>query len=391
MIQFEEALSIVNKVANTISTEKSNIRNSLGRVLSENIYSDIDMPPFDKSAMDGYACKKSDLNNPLKIIEVIPAGKIPEKTVEKNQCSKIMTGALVPKGADTVIMIEHTKQIYEDTIQFIKENSKHNICRKGEDIKKGDIVLKKGTIICPEHIAVLASVGVINVPVYKKPKLSVISTGNELVEPNIKPNNSQIRNSNAFQLIAQAEKTGIEAEYAGIAEDTKRDTENKIKNSLKNADIVVISGAVSVGDYDFVPAVIKKLGFTVHFHGIKIKPGKRTILASKSDKYIIGVPGNPVSSFVQFEMLIKPLIYKICGANYKHKYIKLPLYADFKRKNTERKAFEPVIITEEGDVKKIEYHGSAHINSLSYADGLMIINEGVSELKKGELVNVRPI
>ncbi len=391
MIDFELALDIITSSATTLGSEKISYKDAVGKVLSENVLSDIDMPPFNKSAMDGYACRKEDLQNELEVIELIPAGCSPTKEVLKNQCSKIMTGAPVPIGADTVIKVEETVPVTENSIKFTKANSKFNICYIGEDLKKNDLVLKKGLIIKDKHIPILASVGAVEIDVYKTPTIAIIATGNELVEPENQPSPSQIRNSNAHQMIAQAKSMGLNVIYIGIAEDTLESTEKFLLEAEKKADIIIVSGAVSMGDFDFVPNVLKSLGIEIKFHGIKVKPGKRTVFGLGNKKWFIGVPGNPVSAFVQFEMLIKPLIYNIMGSKYKTKLYKLILDDNFKRKNSGRKSFIPVQLTEKGTVKLIEYHGSAHINSLTNADGLMIIERGITEINKGETVYVRPI
>jgi molybdopterin molybdotransferase len=391
MITYEEALKQVLEKAHILGTETVEFEDSLHRVLASDIVSDVDMPPFNKSAMDGYACRSTDLKNELEVIEVIPAGHWPEKFVGENQCSKIMTGAPLPEGADTVIMVEYIEQVAGNRIIFTREETKSNVCPMGDDVKIGDIVLKKGTQIKAKHIPVLASVGATRVEVYKRPIVAVVSTGNELVEPETKPQPSQIRNSNGYQLVAQVKELGLPITYLGIARDTMEDTEALFQKAVANADVLIMSGAVSVGDFDFVPEVLKKSSFDIHFHGVSVKPGKRTIFGTHENKWFVGVPGNPVSSFVQFETLIKPLLLKIMGNETFTPALQLPLEEDFKRKNANRKAYEPIVITPEGNVKMIEYHGSAHINSLSYADGLMEIALGVNEIKKGTLVNVRPI
>lgn len=391
MIVFEEALRIMTESARTLGTKKVDYQQSVGQVLAEDILSDINMPPFDKSAMDGYACRKEDLAYELEVIEVIPAGITPTKKIGANQCSKIMTGAPVPEGADTVIMVEHTEKVAENKIIYTKDKSKSNICYLAEDVKQGDLVLKKGTIIEPKHIPVMASVGAVEIEVYQSPKMAIVATGDELVEPNVLPNPSQIRNSNAYQMVAQANAMGIEAEYVGIAKDTKESTKEMLLKSIEKADIIIMSGAVSMGDFDFVPLVLKETGIDIHFHGVETKPGKKTVFGTNANKWFVGVPGNPVSAFVQFEMLIKPMVYHIMGAKYESQLYPLKLEEPFTRKKAGRKAFEPVVITETGGVKRVDYHGSAHINALSYATGLMIIERGVTDLKKGDIVDVRPI
>lgn len=391
MISYEEALQLVSDNTHTLGLEQVDFENTVLRVLAEDIFSDMDMPPFDKAVMDGYACRSADLQNVLEVIELIPAGVWPQKAVGKNQCSKIMTGAPLPKGADTVIMVEYTKNISNHQIVFTKESSKSNICLLGEDVRAGDVVLTKGTLVKAKHIPVLASVGATKVKVFKQPSVAVVSTGDELVEPHLKPKPSQIRNSNAYQLLAQVRELGLPVAYLGIAKDTRKDTRTLFSKSLIGAEVVIMSGAVSMGDYDFVPEVLKEAGFSIHFHGVSTKPGKRTIFGTNENKWFVGVPGNPVSAFVQFEMLIKPLLNGIMGNKCLPASLQIPLEQNYKRKNAERKAFEPVVITPQGTVRPIEYHGSAHINALSYADGLMVVESGIKEIPKGGIVHVRPI
>ncbi len=391
MILFENALKMALQTGKTLGIEKIDFMSSVGKVLAEDIQSDINMPPFDKSAMDGYACRHQDIGNKLTVIETIAAGYFPKKQIQKNECAKIMTGAPVPKGADTVIMVEHTRKLSENKIIYLGDSSASNVCKLAEDVKKGDVVLKKGTLLQPRHIPVLASVGATEVLVYKSPKVAIISTGNELVEPRFKPESSQIRNSNAYQLISQARQLGLEAEYMGIAKDTMEDTRKILVEACRKADIIILSGAVSMGDFDFIPLVLKEMKINVLFHGVQTKPGKRTIFGISENKWFIGLPGNPVSTFVQFEMLVKPLIYKIMGTGYQTPVYRMPLNDDYHRKKAIRKAFEPVVFTEDGKVKQVEYHGSAHIHSLSYAQAFMVIEPGVNTIKKGELADVRPI
>ncbi len=391
MIIFEKAYDEVLKTAQTIGIEQINFMKSVGRVLAEDIKSDINMPPFDKSAMDGYACRHADLANELEVVELIPAGSFPSKTIGKNQCAKIMTGAPVPQGADTVIMVEFTEKLPNGNIRFNKTTSSSNICKFAEDIRVGDIVLKKGTLIEAKHIPVLATVGAVDIQVFKKPVVAIIPTGDELVEPNIKPEKGQIRNSNAYQLMAAVADLGLDYNYYGIAEDTRESVENLIKKASAEADIIILSGAVSMGDFDFVPVVLKNIGIDIKFHGVAVKPGKKTIFGTSGKQWFFGAPGNPVSTYVQFEILIKPLIYKIMGCDCEPQNLKLKLAENISRKRAGRKSFEPVRILEDGRVKCLQYHGSAHINALTDADGLLIFEKGVTELNENALVDVRQI
>jgi len=390
MISIEKAHEIVLQNALPLETEKILFTDSLGRILAEDVKSDIEMPPFDKSAMDGYACRKEDLKNTLEIIEVIPAGKTPEKIIGKNKCANIMTGAPIPKGADCVVQVELTEELDAKTVKVNEIPARDNISFKGEDVKVGTKVLDRGTKIEAQHIAVFAAVGYTDVLVYKQPRVGIISTGDELCEPQNKPSLSQIRNSNGYQLIGQVKSCGAVANYIGIAEDTPEDTFDKVSKALKENDIVLLTGGVSMGTFDFVPQVLEKAGVKIEFDAIAVKPGKPTTFGMADKKFCFGLPGNPVSSFVQFDLLVKPLIYTLMGQVYKPLDIQMTLGVDFKRRNPDRKAYFPIII-ENGEVLPVDYHGSAHIHALSSAHGIISMEIGQAEIKKGEKVHVRQI
>ena len=389
MILFEEALEIISKYAVPLASEKIRLEDCLGRVLAADVFSDMDMPPFDKSAVDGYACRLADLENELVVLETIPAGKVPTKIIGTGECSKLMTGGMLPEGADTVIMVEDVENTGPDTIRFNAGNTAPNFCKKAEDIKLGEKVLDKGTLIRPQEIAILASVGCANPEVYIQPRIGIISTGDELVEPANIPAQSQIRNSNAWQLLAQAQRANCKAKYFGIARDTEKDTFDIINHAGSECDIVILTGGISAGDFDFVPAVIQQAGYEIKFRKLAVQPGKPVIFAILENKYLVALPGNPVSSFVQFEMLVKHLIRLITGNISQEIRLKIPLGVDYKRRNLARKAFFPVYFTSEGLAMPVEYHGSAHIHSYIYADGIATIEIGETEIKKGTLLDVR--
>ena len=391
MTTFEEAYNIVISSPVLLKKETVILEQALSRTLAEDISSDTDIPPFDKSAMDGYACRREDLQNELESLETIAAGSIPSKPIGKNQCSKIMTGAKIPDGADCVIMVEHTEITDKNKICFKGKNTANNISYKAEDVKKGEIVLKKGVLIQPQHIAVLASAGCYNTPVYKRAKVAVISTGDELVEPYNIPSSVQIRNSNAYQLITQALKTGAIPAYYGIAKDDPHITKTLIDKAFSENDVVLITGGVSMGDFDFIPEVLKENSIKILFEKLDVKPGRPTVFGTCNNKYIFGLPGNPVSSFVIFEMLVKPFLYKMMGYVFLPKDNFIPLEFGFTRKKSDRLSWIPVRYNKKGNVEIIEYHGSAHIHSLCFADGIITIPKDVNEIKNGERVSVRQI
>jgi molybdopterin molybdotransferase len=391
MITFEKAFETALNSARQLDTERVDFRGALGRVLAEEIRSDMDIPPFNKSAMDGYACRRVDLGNELTVIETIAAGNVPQKAVDLNQCSKIMTGAMVPESADCVIMKEYVEEKAKDIIQFTGDRTADNICRKAEDIMTDDIVLNKGVLIAPQHIAVLASVGNTQPLVAKRPEVAVIATGSELLEPQSKPGVSQIRDTNSYQLSAQIEHMGAVATNYGIAGDTVGEIDSVFKEAIRQSDVVIVSGGVSVGDYDYVPGIFKQNNINLLFEKIAIKPGKPTVFGTSENKYCFGLPGNPVSTFVLFELLVRPFLYKLMGHDYEPLPIQMPLEETLASRKAKRKRWLPVAITEKGTVKPIEYHGSAHINSLSAADGLVSMDIGVAEIKKGTSVKIRLI
>ncbi len=405
MILFEDALKKVLSRKIFIGTERVALSDSIGRILAEDIFSDMDMPPFDKSAVDGYACRMSDIlpfskisqdeirtkkNSPLLVIETIPAGTIPKKTILPGQCSKIMTGSMVPSGADCVIMVEDTEFADENLVWVNRYNTGKNICYRGEDIRSGDQVLPKGIQITPAHVAVLASVGAINPLVAKLPRVGIISTGDELVEPGDTPGTAQIRNSNALQMEAQVKIVPALPSYFGIALDDGPELRRIIDLAITNNDVLLITGGVSMGDFDFVPAIMQEAGFEILFNRIAIQPGKPTVFGCRNNTFIFGLAGNPVSSFVLFEMMVKPFLLRLMGYFSEPVVLKLPMGVDFSRRKSDRKSMIPVIM-KEGAVFPVEYHGSAHINAYTIANGIMVMEIGATNINKGEQVNVRPL
>ena len=391
MISFEEALKIVMDSAFETETEVIPFSNSAGRILDEEVISDMEMPPFNRSAVDGFACHRKNLNNEMEIVEVIAAGQVPLKPVDEDQCSKIMTGAIVPDSCDIVIMVENTEVLSSGKIRYFGKGNKINISFKGEDVRSGDVVLQPGIFIKPQDIAVMASVGHTKVRVKKMPVVGIISTGDELVEPTVIPNVSKIRNSNAYQLLAQVSRAGGTGKYFGIAPDIEDVTLEILQKAINESDIVILTGGVSMGDFDFVPSVMEKAGVKILFDQVNVQPGKPTTFGVHSKAVVFGLPGNPVSSFIQFETLVRPLINKMMGHNWKPNEQKLPMGVTFERKSPVRMGWIPVKITENMEVLPVEFHGSAHISALPYADGIFAVSAGTKIVKKGEKVSVRQI
>jgi molybdopterin molybdotransferase len=392
MISLEVAEMIIGENASPVAeTDLVELNSSAGRVLAEDVFSDLDMPPFNKSAMDGYACRREDLQYPLEVIETIAAGTFPLKTIKEKECAKIMTGARIPEGANCVIKIEDTSGITDNKIIFTAKESSDNFCYQGEDLKKGELVVSKGTIINSRITGLLASAGITRLQVTGRIRVGFFCTGSELIEPEEMPVGGQIRNSNASQLIAQISATCAIPSYHGIIADNKQLITDKLYQLIESYHIIIITGGASVGDFDFIPEIIKKSGFNVHFQKVSIQPGKPVIYASRDNKHIFGLSGNPVSSFLQFELLVKPLILKLSAANYQARMIQLITDDPITRENTERRYFVPVFINHLGHIGITPFHGSAHLNALKDIFGFAIVNEGIGQIKKGELVYVRPV
>jgi molybdopterin molybdotransferase len=390
MILFEKAYETVLAHARLLRSERVLLAHTQGRVLAADIVSDIDMPPCDNSAMDGCACRAVDRDSPLTVIETIPAGAMPRKTVGPNQCSRIMTGAPLPKGADIVVMFEDTlidRKTGRVKVTALRKND--HIRRRAEDVRKGSVVLHKSTLIRAPHLAVLAAVGKAFVSVYRRPVVGIIATGDELVEPGVKPRRGQIRNSNGPQLCAQVHGAGCVPVYFGIAKDDPAVLDRVIKKALQKCDVILLSGGVSMGDFDFVPGVLRKNRIKLLFEKIAVKPGKPTVFGIAGIKRLFGMPGNPVSTFVIFETLVRPFLYRMMGHDSSGTVVRARLGSDLATKKASRMEFRPVRFDADGTVMLPEYHGSAHILAYTQADGIVAIQAGVEKIGAGEMVEVR--
>jgi molybdopterin molybdotransferase len=391
MITFEEAFRIVTESSFRLGKEVVSPGEAAGRALVVAVRSDMDMPPWNKSAVDGYACRHADLGRELTVLETVAAGVMPVKEIVAGTCSRIMTGAAVPPGADYVFMLEHSEELPDGRVRFTGRPGNNNIAMAGEDIMNGQTVLRPGRFIKPQDIAVLAAVGATAVTVSCRPRVGVISTGNELVEPDLMPAGAQIRNTNSSQLMAQVARAGATGRYYGIARDEEGSIALLLKKALDENDVVLISGGVSFGDFDLVPRVMRSLGLTIHFDQVAMQPGKPLTFCTGDKKAVFGLPGNPVSSFVQFEVVVRAYLNRMAGVSVQEPTLQLPIADDYSRKRAERLSWIPCSITPAGEAMPVEYHGSAHISALTEAWGLITIPRGQSWIQKGEMVSVRQI
>ena len=389
LIPFAEAMAIVLGEVRGLSTQRVGLLSAVGRVLAEELRTDMDFPPFDKACMDGFACRREDLGGRLHVVETVPAGRLPTLALGPGEAARIMTGAMIPAGADVVFMVEYSESGEDGGVRFNGIETEDNIARCGEDLRSGAPVLAAGTLLEARHVAVLASVGAAEPLVACQPRVGIIATGDELVEPAEMPGPGQIRNSNSFQLMAQVAQSGAQPVYYGIAADSDEAIEGALRRAMSENDVVLLSGGVSMGDFDLVPAVMKRCGFDILFDQVTVKPGKPVTFATSAEAVCFGVPGNPVSAYVVFEVFVRPYLMACMGRGAVAAEVSVKLARSLQRRRTERLEFVPVRLNEQGEAEPVLYHGSAHFFALSQADGLVEIPVGVATVAAGTSVLVR--
>ena len=398
MISVEDAQKSILELIRPMGREKVGLLQGLGRVLAEDVNSPRPVPPWNNSAMDGYALRSEDTRHAtrdapkkLKVIEEIQAGVMATRKVGPGESIKIMTGAPIPDGADAVVLIEETKRISDDEVKiFLNVQRGEAIRRAGEDARAGEMVLERGTILGPASIGMLANVGRPRVSVYQKPKVAILATGEELVELGDAPGAGQIFNSNSYALAAQVLESGGESVLLGIAHDDAEDLRRHI-NDGSSADLMVTSGGVSVGDFDLVKSTLGGLGNEMRVWRVRMKPGKPMAFGMLNGKPVFGLPGNPVSTMVSFELFVRPALRKMQG---KKKLFRPMLEARLLHplaKSPERRHYVRSIVyrsQEEWVVQAIEAQGSNILHSMVRANGLIVFPEFQTEFTAGSRVQV---
>jgi molybdopterin molybdotransferase len=319
-ISVEQALAIVLKSAPILPPEEVPFAEARGRILQEEVRADRDSPAFDKAMMDGYAVIAADLATTprtLRVLEEIPAGADPARLrrLEPGTTSRIMTGAPVPPGADAILIVEETEPVPGEAASVRARSAVRpgdNLARQGVDLRAGEVLLAPGEFVGPGEIGVLATCGVTRVRVGGRPKVSVLSTGDELVEPDRPPGPGRIRNSNGPLLVALAAQAGGRVRYLGIARDDEALLRQAIEHGLED-DLLLMSGGVSMGVYDLVGKVMRSLGVTILFDKVAIKPGRPFTFGTSGSALVFGCPGNPVSSYVIFEIFARPALRRMMG------------------------------------------------------------------------------
>ena len=397
MISVEEARDIILGNINIPGEEEASLLDSLGRVIAENVYSHLTVPPWNNSAMDGYAVISSDIKsasgqNParLKVLEDLPAGKVSDRIITSGETIRIMTGAPIPSGADAVVMHEVTEKDGEFVKVFSPVSVNENIRPAGEDINVGDLLIKKGRLITPADIGIMATVQKSKVMVFQKPRVAILSTGDELVDIDEPITRGKIVNSNSYSLEAQVRDIGAIPVHLGIAKDTKEALEKKLLSGL-SSDVLVTSGGISVGDFDFVKDVLKDLGMEMKFWKVAMKHGKPLAFGDIRGKPVFGLPGNPASSMLCFELFVRPALLKMSGrSDIFRKEVIAESIEDIKNKPGRRYFIRTITYFKDGRYffKTTGPQGSGILTSMTLANSLAIISENSSLLKKGEKTRV---
>jgi molybdopterin molybdotransferase len=379
MLHVEEALALVQKNVEPLAPQRVTLGEAAGLVLAEDIASDINSPPYDKAMMDGYAVRSVDREPERQILEEIAAGAVPRLPVTPGTASRIMTGAPLPEGADAVVPVEETELINASTVRLQQADPApgQHVLPLGTSMRVGDVVLRSGSVVRPIEIAIMAETGHGSAAVIRRPRLAILPTGNELVAVSDKPGNGQIRNSNGPMLVAAGARAGADAVELGVARDTREELMSFVRQGL-GADVFVLSGGVSAGKFDLVPGVLAELGVVQVFHKVALRPGKPLWFGIKKDRgrnvLVFGLPGNPVSSLVCFELFVRPAIAALAGRGFSQVMAVRAKLSHAYEHAGGRAACLPALLKERGSelvVEILPWHGSADLATLAQANGLV--------------------
>ena len=413
MLEVADALAIVLERTKTFQPEAVPLSPALlNRTLAVDAHADRDSPPFDKSLRDGYALRSGNYGTELIVIEEIAAGQVPTKAVGRGECSRIFTGAPLPDGADAVVMQEDV-QLEGDVVRIGDQRLKPGqwVYPRGSEMKAGEVVLPAGTRLNSAAIGVLATIGGADVPVFPWPKLSVVATGDELVPVDAEPGPGQIRNSNGSMLASLACNAGADAARGDLLVLLDDDMEappqfleahlrahagntrlsgpliDVLGAVLAQSDVVLLAGGVSAGKFDLVPGVLERLGVRAHFHKVRMKPGKPLLFGTFNATLVFGLPGNPASAFVCFELFVRPALRKMAGeAETGPRLVPMPL-AEAIAESNDRPTYRPAKL-EGGAVPPLPWSGARDLRAMALADALLVLPAGESRLDRGMNANV---
>jgi len=388
MIQVEEALSIIAKSSCKMSIKKIKVTKSLGYILAEAIYSPMDMPPFRQSAMDGYAFSHSELTK-FDMISTSQAGDFSNIELNKNEAIRIFTGAYVPDNLDTVVMQEHTSR-KDNSLEITKMPTRFaNVRNKGEQIKENELVLEKDTLITPAAVGFLACLGITEIMVYTKPKVAIVVTGNELAKAGEKLPKGKIYESNSIMLKVALQQIGIKKIKLLKVKDNLKATKRVLKECLSDFDVVLVSGGISVGDYDFVKEALLSNGVEELFYKINQKPGKPLFFGKKENTIVFALPGNPTSTLTSFYVYAFPALKKMMGFEAIHlPKIKRKINTNFT--NTSGKSLFLKALYDDEKVAVLDSQSSAMLNTFALANALIYLPYDVVNIEKNQEVIVLP-
>ncbi|OGB90455.1 hypothetical protein A2625_00710 [candidate division WOR-1 bacterium RIFCSPHIGHO2_01_FULL_53_15] len=398
MLSISQARKIILNNTGETPAVTVDLMSAAGACLAKDIYSSLPIPLFDNSAMDGYAVRAGDLKgasqkNPirLKIVEEIPAGYIPRKRVKRGEASLIMTGAMFPAGADTVVVVEATKREGKTVKIFCQAGKGENIRKKGEVIRGGERLLKAGALIRPPEAALLATVNKKTISVHRRPRVSLLSTGSEVVPLGRRLGPGQIVDSNRYGVMMQLKACGADVIDLGIVRDDRVAIKRKLVKGLRRADAIITIGGVSVGQWDFVKEIVEKLGRLI-FWKVRMKPGGPLTFGKIKDRLYFGLPGNPVSALVVFEQMVRPALLKLSG---RRDHLK-PVFSAVLEKDYHGQAgkvrLERIFLRYKNDkyfARPVRSLGSGDLRSMTAANGLMIVPEHISRLRRGQKVTAQ--
>ncbi|MHC1600771.1 MAG: molybdenum cofactor synthesis domain-containing protein [Candidatus Nezhaarchaeales archaeon] len=402
LIRLDEALHRLARIKVPLHVEVVSLPQSLGKVLAEDIVSDIELPPFDKSSRDGYAVKAKDTFtaselNPVKLRLKghVKVGEIPNFSISDGECAYIPTGAPIPEGSNAVVMIEDTAQKNEYIYVYKAAPPHNNIMRRGSDIPKGLQLLKRGTILNVREISLLAAIGRDKIKVYRDLKASVISTGPELISVGQPLKEGKIYDINSYMISSYLKKVGLHPDIIGIADDTVEDLQKKILQALTKSDIIFVSGGTSKGEGDILhqtlTQILSRKEGEIIFHGLALKPGKPTLVAIIDGKPIFGLPGNPTSAFTVLELLVKPwLLNTIFNTPTREFKLRARLTRKVVSFEGRREiVYVKVVPSEDGFLAQPILKGSESVTTFAEADGYIEIPEDVNFIEENDMVEVK--
>lgn len=399
MMEMNDALAVVLSSVRVLTAEERTLLDGRGYVLAEDIVATEDVPPFDNSAMDGYAVRYTDIAHAtpeyptqLQVLADLPAGQVAEKVVGPAQAMRIMTGAPIPAGTDTVVMKEKTTSMYGKVNIFTSGKPGDNIRRRGEDIPAGLVVLHQGAKLRPAEIGILAAIGKGKVRVVHKPRVGVLATGDELVPPDQPMAPGKIRNSNSYSLQALIQHCGGLARDLGVVRDTPAEISNVICHGLKGLDMLLLSGGISVGDYDCVAEVLSSLEAEIKFHQVAIKPGKPMAFVLIGGTPVFALPGNPASAMICFELFVRPVLLKMQGFKSWDRMELLATLEEDIAGSPDRVCILRGKVAKSDSGYRVRLsgpQGSAILSSMCNANCLIIVPADVPRLTKGERIPVQ--